>query len=109
MTFPTGKERLDVEGLTPTNPTSTVVVTSSERRAFVHADALDRAWRTFKTGIGLDIALGLALTLGTMLTDLRWTKEYWALIGTLAAKSVVQSIVSYILRKRSTPKVGLQA
>jgi len=71
-------------------------------------DALDRAWRTFKSGIGLDIAIGLALTLGTMLTDLRWTKEYWILIGTLAAKSVAQSVVSYILRKRSTPQVGVQ-
>lgn len=99
---------VQVAGLDPQNPSATVSTTYKERQRFITADALDRAWRTFKTGIGLDIALGLALTVGTMIADLEWTKTYWILLGTVAVKSVLQSVTSYILRKRSTPKVGVQ-
>lgn len=90
------------------NTVSTTTLSTTAVRRFVLADAMDRAWRTFKSGIGIDIAVGLALTLGTLLLDLQWTKAYWALVGTLAAKSVIQSVVSYILRRKSAPKVGLQ-
>lgn len=99
---------VQVAGLDPQNPTATVSTTYKERQRFITADALDRAWRTFKSGLGIDIAISLALVVGPLLTDLKWTAAYWAIIATVAVKTIVQSVVSYILRKRSTPKVGVQ-
>lgn len=85
-----------------------VTLSTGQVRRFVLADALDRAWRTFKSGIGIDIALGVAIAAAPLISGLEWTKLYWAVFGTSVAKSVLQAVVSYWLRRRSTPKTGLQ-
>lgn len=87
---------------------ATASMSSATARRFVLADAMDRAWRTFKSGVGIDIAVGLALAIAPLVSGLEWTTTYWIILGTAAAKSVVQAIVSYILRRKSAPRVGLQ-
>jgi len=90
------------------NTVSSTSMSSATARRFVLADAMDRAWRTFKSGVGIDIAVAVALAVAPLVTNLEWTPVYWGILGTTVAKSVIQAVVSYILRRRSAPKVGLQ-
>jgi hypothetical protein len=98
----------DVAGTYPTNQTATVRMTEKEVTRFRLADAMDRAWRTFKSGIGLDIAIAVAIVVAPAVTNLEWTPTYWTVLGTAVAKSVLTAVTSYVLRRKSTPKVGLQ-
>lgn len=100
-------EAIPVNGANGNTVAVTTLSTATARR-FVLADAADRAWRTFKSGVGIDIAVGLALAIAPLVSDLEWTKAYWVILGTTAAKSVIQAVVSYVVRRKSAPKVGLQ-
>lgn len=108
MTAPNGKVIADVAGTYPTNQTSQVTMTAKEAHRFVLADAWDRAGRSLKTGIGLDISIAVALAVATLLPDFAWTTTYWIVLGTAVVKSVLSAASSYILRRKSTPKVGVQ-
>lgn len=87
---------------------ATATLSQTTARQFVLADAMDRAWRTFKSGVGIDIAIAVALAVAPLITSLEWTPVYWGILGTTVAKSVIQAVVSYVLRRNSAPKVGLQ-
>jgi uncharacterized membrane protein YdcZ (DUF606 family) len=73
------------------------------------ADALERAWRTFKTGLGLDIMVALAIIVAPAVSDLKWTKTWWLALAALAGKTVVQAVASYLIRRYGkSPRVGPQ-
>jgi hypothetical protein len=94
--------------VTPGVDAAEVSLSMGQVRRFVLADALDRAWRTFKSGIGLDIAIAIAIVVAPAVTNLEWTPTYWTVLGTAVAKSVLTAVTSYVLRRKSTPKTGLQ-
>jgi hypothetical protein len=57
------------------------------------------AVRTFLMGLGLDVATAVVVVLATAFTDIRWTKEYWLVVGGLVAKSVLTAGVAYFVRR----------
>lgn len=70
------------------------------------ADARNRAFRTFVQGLGLDVAAAVVLSVGPSVAgaDFAWTRAYWATVGLLAAKTAIQSVVSYLARKWFPPR-----
>jgi hypothetical protein len=101
-------ETLDVAGLSPLNQTATVSVTPREADAYRAAEAKSRAWRTVVVGLGIDVATALVIVLLPLVSSVEWTETYWITLGSLAAKSVLQSVVAYFFRLLVKPKVGLQ-
>lgn len=71
----------------------------------VAADAKNRAWRTFAQGLLVDVTAGVVLAVGPAVAgaDFAWTRGYWTTLGLLAAKTAVQSVVSYVARKVVPP------
>ena len=69
------------------------------------ADARNRAWRTFVHGLLLDVTTAVVVILLTELHEIRWTRAYWVAIGGLVAKTVIQSVVSYVARRLAPPSV----
>lgn len=72
-------------------------------------DARNRAARTFVVGALTDVAGSAALAIGPMLADadFAWTKEYWAAVALLAAKTAVTTAVSYVARLKAPPPASL--
>ena len=76
------------------------------KESTVKTDALVRAWRTFYTAVGIDIAalLGVGLTellgSGVEVTS----ASFWSLAGVLVVKSVLSGVAAYLLRLKVTPK-----
>lgn len=63
-------------------------------------DAKNRALRTFVQGLGIDVAVGLALVLGTyFMTAQSWGDVQWAILGFSLFKSVVQAVSAYVMRQ----------
>lgn len=85
-----------------------VRMNEGQTRRFVLADAWDRAWRTFKTGVGLDIGIAVVLVLLPAFTNIEWTAAYWAALASAVGKSVLQAVVSYYYRRWKQPKVGVE-
>lgn len=83
-------------------------MTESQVKRFTAADAWDRAWRTFKTGVGLDIGIALVIVLVPAFTDIHWTPLWWTALLSALGKSVLQAVASYYYRKWVTPKVGVK-
>lgn len=72
------------------------------RRA-VNRDARIRAVRSFMAGLALDVCVAVVLVLATAFTTIEWTKTYWIALGLTLAKSVLQGIVAFFLRKLVPP------
>ena len=72
------------------------------------ADARNRAWRTAAQGVLVDLLAAVALAVGPALAgaDFAWTRAYWLTIGGLAAKTAIQTVVSYAARKVLPPPSG---
>lgn len=72
--------------------------------ATINADALDRAWRTFKQNIATDAltAAGAGILALTDTLDVT-TPAFWTAAGALLAKSFVVSAASYLHRLKSAP------
>ncbi len=70
-------------------------------------DARNRAWRTLVQGLLTDVLGAVVLAVAPALAgaDFAWTTPYWAAVGLLAAKTAVQSVVSYIGRRVVPPAV----
>lgn len=69
------------------------------------ADARNRAWRTFWQGLAIDLAAALLLAVGPALVgaDFAWSGAYWSALGLLAAKTAIQTAVSFAARKLIPP------
>lgn len=83
-------------------------MTDVQAKAYVRRDAWDRAWRTLKTGVGVDIAVAVVLALLPVLTGIEWTSTYWIVLASAVGKGVIQAVVSYYYRKLVAPKVGVK-
>lgn len=69
------------------------------------ADALDRAWRTFKQGILIDAAAATGTGVLVILGELDpTTKAFWIAAGGLAVRNLVHSTASYLHRLKAAPK-----
>ena len=74
-------------------------MSASSKRALTE-DASNRALRTFLTGLAIDIAVGIALVLTTVFATANgWGDLETAVLTFSIAKSVVQSICSFVLRR----------
>lgn len=63
-------------------------------------DARNRALRTFLTGLGIDVAVGVALVLVTYVGPLGgWDEFQWTVLSFSLVKSVIQAVGAYILRR----------
>ncbi len=74
---------------------------------FRFIDALDRAWRTFYTLVGVD----LLFAIGTGLTQLvnegdPFTGAFWSTLLILVVKSILAAAASFLLRYAKQPKVA---
>jgi len=69
-------------------------------------DARNRAYRTFVQGLLVDVAAGVVLAVGPALAGehFAWSAPYWTAIGLLAAKTAVQTGVSYVGRHLVPPQ-----
>lgn len=70
------------------------------------SDARNRAARTFWTGLAVDVAVAVVLTVAPSIlgSDFTWSTKYWQTLGLLAAKTVITTVVSYFLRKLVPPQ-----
>lgn len=70
----------------------------------VKASALERAKRTFLTGVGLDVAIAVAAAVLVWLpaADLATTTA-WIVLATSLVKTIMQAVASYVVRLRVTP------
>ena len=66
-------------------------------------DARVRAFRSFAWGLLVDVSTAVVLVLATAFTDIRWTREYWTVLGLMIAKSVLQAVVAFFMRKLVPP------
>lgn len=63
------------------------------------ADASNRSLRTFLQGLGIDIAVGIALVLAATVAGWSsWGDVQWAILSFSLAKSVVQAVAAYVMR-----------
>jgi hypothetical protein len=71
-------------------------------------DARNRAFRTFAQGLAVDVVAAVVLAVGPALVGehFAWTRAYWAAVAGLAAKTAVQTAVSYVARKVVPPPAG---
>jgi hypothetical protein len=68
------------------------------------ADAKNRGVRTLLTGLAIDVAVGVALVLAAYFASANsWGDLEWAILAFSLAKSVVQAVCSFILRKFLDP------
>ena len=70
----------------------------------VRVDAANRTVRTFFQGLGIDVAVGLALVLGTFFLDKNsWGEVEWTILTFSLAKSGVQAVAAYVMRRWLDP------
>lgn len=68
------------------------------------ADAKNRSWRTFLTGLGIDVLVGVVLVLVTTFASANaWGSIEWAILGFSLAKSFVMAAGAYVLRQFLDP------
>lgn len=80
-------------------------MTEVEKRALV-ADASNRGWRTLLQGLAVDVAVGVALVLLTFIGPLGgWGEVQWGLLSFTLAKSIVQAVAAFIMRRFVDGKV----
>lgn len=63
-------------------------------------DAQNRALRTFIQGLVIDVGVALVLAFATLFTDASgWGDIQWTVVSFGLAKTCVQSIASYVMRR----------
>lgn len=73
-------------------------------------DALDRAWRTFYSAVGVDLLLAIGLGLQQlMVTNDPFTPTFWWLLLALIVKSILTAVASFLLRFKKQPAVETAA
>ena len=69
-------------------------------------DALDRAWRTFYTLVGVDLLLALGNGINQALNEQDvFSGAFWTFIGVLVVKTLIAAVASFLLRYAKQPKV----
>lgn len=78
--------------------------TTSAATAANHAAATERGRRTLWQGLGLDVAIAVAMVLLMWLPDADVTStEAWLILGTAVIKSVLTALASYVMRLKVQP------
>lgn len=80
-------------------------MTSTSPARLADADARSRAARTLLQGLILDVLAAVVLVLTPALTDVHWTRAYWAALGGLVVKSALQAALAWAMRKLVPPAV----
>jgi len=62
--------------------------------------AKKRGIQTLLQSLGIDVAVGLALALATLIGPWEsWGDVQWSILGFAVAKSIVQAVVSWVIRR----------
>lgn len=78
--------------------------TSTTPAQATHAAATERGRRTLWQGLGLDVAIAVAMVLLMWLPDANVASaEAWLILGTAALKSVLTALASYVMRLKVAP------
>ena len=85
----------------PLSPTITATTLSGKQLTI--ASAKNRSWRTFLSGMGLDIVFALVAVVGTLGNVNFFSKAGWITLGVLVIKTVIQTAISYVARIKITP------
>lgn len=73
---------------------------TAAKNTLVAADAKNRMTRSFLTGIGIDVLVAVVLTAAAVFTtNDGWGTIEWAVVSYSFAKSIVQAVLAYVLRK----------
>lgn len=72
--------------------------------AALSVDARNRGVRSLLVGLALDVAVGVALVLSAFVLDLTsWGQVQWTVLSFSLAKSVVQAVCAFVLRRFLDP------
>lgn len=65
-----------------------------------------RLWgvRTTLMGLAIDVGVAVTLFLVVEIRDLEWTRTYWVALGLGLARSAIQGVVAYLVRRFLPPK-----
>lgn len=75
-----------------------------KHRATVQAAAVERGTRSLYQGLGIDLAVAVAMVLLMWLPDADLSsRQAWLILGTAAAKSVLTAAASYVMRLKIPP------
>ena len=67
-------------------------------------DASNRGFRTFVQGLGIDVAVGVALVISTFFIGANdWGDVEWIVLSFSVFKSVVQACAAYVMRRWLDP------
>lgn len=70
----------------------------------VKAAATERGVRTLVQGLGIDVAVAVAVVLLAWLPDANLTaSEAWLALGVAVGKSVLTAVASYVMRLKAAP------
>ena len=83
----------------------TITATTAAGKELVVADAKSRGWRTFWQGLAIDVFAALLAVLATLTGLDPFARETWIIIGALAVKTLIQTVISYLARLRVTPTI----
>jgi hypothetical protein len=86
----------------------TITAETSTGRELVVADAKSRSGRTFVQGLAIDAFAAATVGVAALSGLDPFQKETWILLGALLAKTVVQSVVSYVMRIKVTPTMKME-
>ena len=78
---------------------------SSKGSDLVRADARSRSWRTLVQGLGIDLMFAIVAVLATVAHVDPLDKAAWITLAGLLIKTVIQTLVAYVMRLRVTPTV----
>ena len=81
----------------------TVTAVTSTGRELVVADAKSRSWRTFWQGLAIDVVYALIALAGALTSIDPLDKVSWVVLGALVIKTLIQTVISYVMRIRITP------
>ncbi|QZE10556.1 hypothetical protein SEA_SCOOBYDOOBYDOO_241 [Mycobacterium phage ScoobyDoobyDoo] len=83
----------------------TITVTTNQGKEIRIADAKNRSFRTLLQGFALDFAFALMAVIGTLSGNEFFSKAGWATVGVLVAKTLLQTVVSYVSRINIEPTI----
>jgi hypothetical protein len=76
-----------------------------EARLARYADALDRAWRTFKQGILIDALGAIGTGVLVLMEKVDPTEPaFWNLVGAIVLRSFAAAAASFLHRLKTEPK-----